>query len=169
MVEIKRTDLAGPSEKLNNSDDDKYRLLYSKSKIYVNPTAYARDNIPGFVALVKRASWPSVHLLHGSNAHLGSNQPNLSFGMDTRIPFEWEGDLWMGQICKSGRASNFIGGGGWYVIPPSFHSSWHFSVILDIVLIELPTQRPESYAFSVPLTSIYSLIVHPPSLSSWCA
>ena len=56
MVEIKRTDLAGPSEKLNHSDDDKYRLLYSKSKIYVNPTAYARDNIPGFVALVKRVS-----------------------------------------------------------------------------------------------------------------
>jgi hypothetical protein len=39
---------------------------------------------------------------------------------------------------------------------------------LDVVLIDLPTQRPESYAFSVPLTSIYSLIVHPPTLSSWC-
>ena len=56
MVEIKRTVPAGPGEKLNNSDDDKYRLLYSKSKVYVNPTAYARDNIPGFVALVKRVS-----------------------------------------------------------------------------------------------------------------
>lgn len=38
----------------------------------------------------------------------------------------------------------------------------------DIVLIDLPSQRPESYAFSVPLTSVYSLQVHPPSLSSWC-
>jgi hypothetical protein len=38
---------------------------------------------------------------------------------------------------------------------------------LDTVLVELPT-GPESYAFSVPLTSIYSLIVNPPSLSSWC-
>jgi len=58
MVEIKRIDsLPGPSEKKsNNADDGKYRLLYSKSKIYVNPTAYARDNIPGFVALVKRVS-----------------------------------------------------------------------------------------------------------------
>lgn len=37
----------------------------------------------------------------------------------------------------------------------------------DAVLIDLPTQRPESYAFSVPLTSIYSLLVHPPTLSSW--
>lgn len=38
----------------------------------------------------------------------------------------------------------------------------------DGVLIELPVARPESYAFSVPLSSIYSLIVRPPSLSSWC-
>lgn len=38
----------------------------------------------------------------------------------------------------------------------------------DAVLIELPIARPESYAFSVPLSSIYSLIVKPPSLSSWC-
>jgi hypothetical protein len=36
----------------------------------------------------------------------------------------------------------------------------------DVVLVDLPT-GPESYAFSVPLTSIYSLIVTPPSLSSW--
>ena len=39
---------------------------------------------------------------------------------------------------------------------------------LDAVLIDLPTQRPESYAFSVPLTSVYSFIIHPPTLSSWC-
>lgn len=38
----------------------------------------------------------------------------------------------------------------------------------DAVLIDLPTHRPESYAFSVPVSSIYSLIIHPPSLSSWC-
>jgi hypothetical protein len=42
------------------------------------------------------------------------------------------------------------------------------TLYLDVVLIDMPFQRPESYAFSVPLTSIYSLIVHPPSLSSWC-
>lgn len=55
MVEIKRTD---PPQHLANDDkeDSKYRLLYTKSKVYVNPTAYARDNIPGFISLVKRVS-----------------------------------------------------------------------------------------------------------------
>lgn len=38
---------------------------------------------------------------------------------------------------------------------------------LDAVLIDMPFPRPETYAFSVPLSSIYSLIVQPPTLSSW--
>ena len=62
MVEIKHTDpissqeagLAASGSSADSSDDGKYRLIYSKSKVYVNPTAYARDNIPGFVALVKK-------------------------------------------------------------------------------------------------------------------
>lgn len=60
MVEIKRTlsdnaegDPLSPGGS-EGHEEDKYRLIYSKSKVYVNPTAYARDNIPGFVALVKR-------------------------------------------------------------------------------------------------------------------
>ncbi|OJT11154.1 GTPase-activating protein gyp7 [Trametes pubescens] len=57
MVEIKRSDLdsqdalAAPGSAEASPDDSRYRLIYSKSKVYVNPTAYARDNIPGFVAL----------------------------------------------------------------------------------------------------------------------
>lgn len=59
MVEI-RTHNSGPDSGESDRDDDShiYRLLYSKSKVYVNPTAYARDNIPGFVALVKRVRAP---------------------------------------------------------------------------------------------------------------
>lgn len=52
MVEIKFVDSAQKAV----TDEHKHRLIYSKSKVYVNPTAYARDNIPGFVALVKRVS-----------------------------------------------------------------------------------------------------------------
>lgn len=63
MVEIKR-EAAAPSQPgptvADASEEDKYRLIYSKSKVYVNPTAYARDNIPGFVALVKRVCLSSL-------------------------------------------------------------------------------------------------------------
>jgi hypothetical protein len=56
MVEIKHADVLGSpvSPAIHALEEDKHRLVYSKSKVYVNPTAYARDNIPGFVALVKR-------------------------------------------------------------------------------------------------------------------
>ena len=54
MVEIKRQPTEDLSSSHEDSDGSKYRLLYTKSKVYVNPTAYARDNIPGFVAIVKR-------------------------------------------------------------------------------------------------------------------
>jgi hypothetical protein len=57
MVEIKRefTDA-----QVTVQDEAKYRLIYAKSKVYVNPTAYARDNIPGFAAIVKRVRAPTL-------------------------------------------------------------------------------------------------------------
>lgn len=58
MVQIDHVDgdssPGGPSAATLDEEDAKYQLVYSKSKVYVNPTAYSRDNIPGFVAVVKR-------------------------------------------------------------------------------------------------------------------
>ena len=54
MVEIKHEE--DQTDSLQEEEFKKYRLLYSKSKVYVHPTAYSRDNIPGFVTLVKRVS-----------------------------------------------------------------------------------------------------------------
>ncbi|TFK42640.1 rab-GTPase-TBC domain-containing protein [Crucibulum laeve] len=134
MVEIKRTDVLTPTPANSKvEDEDKYRLVYSKSRVYVNPTAYARDNIPGFVALVKREAINPICLLAWIPETLlnekGATEWDKFVKIEERAVLEEEDD--------------------------------------DVVLIDLPTQRPESYAFSVPLTSIYSLIVHPPTLSSW--
>ncbi|EIW51710.1 RabGAP/TBC [Trametes versicolor FP-101664 SS1] len=139
MVEIKRSDLdsqdalAAPGSAEASPDDSKYRLIYSKSKVYVNPTAYARDNIPGFVALVKKEAAQPIYLLAWIPESL----------LNEKGPTEWD---------KFARVEE--------------HSVTE-DEDEDAVLIDLPIQRPESYAFSVPLTSIYSLIVSPPSLSSW--
>jgi len=64
MVGIERVpDLERPCESpISPSEEDKYRLVYSKSKVYVNPTAYARDNIPGFVSLVKQVCSPRPYI-----------------------------------------------------------------------------------------------------------
>lgn len=54
MVEIKKEEGTSDGGVVDLENNEKYRLLYSKSKVYVHPTAHARDNIPGFVTLVKR-------------------------------------------------------------------------------------------------------------------
>ncbi|KAI0647102.1 RabGAP/TBC [Trametes meyenii] len=139
MVEIKRSDLSsqdvlaasGSSE--GGTEDSKYRLIYSKSKVYVNPTAYARDNIPGFVALVKKEAAHPVYLLAWIPEHL----------LNEKGSTEWDKFVRVEEHAFTNDEEE------------------------DAVLIDLPIQRPESYAFSVPLTSIYSLIINPPSLSSW--
>ncbi|KAJ6630706.1 rab-GTPase-TBC domain-containing protein [Mycena sp. CBHHK59/15] len=131
MVEIKRTDASeSPMAVL---EDTKHRLVYTKSKVYVNPTAYARDNIPGFVALVKREAVNPTYLL-----------------------------AWIPETLL-----NEKGSAEWDKFAKIEENSVVDEEDEDVVLIDLPTQRPESYAFSVPVTSIYSLIVHAPTLSSW--
>src|SRR5277367_3362323 len=54
MVGIERLPAEESPKSPVNPEVDRHRLVYSKSRVYVNPTAYARDNIPGFVSLVKR-------------------------------------------------------------------------------------------------------------------
>jgi TBC1 domain family member 15 len=58
MVEIQQEPVDTPAQG-GGGDDAKYRLIYAKSKVYINPTVYARDNIPGFVAIVKRVRMSS--------------------------------------------------------------------------------------------------------------
>ncbi|KAF5391468.1 hypothetical protein D9757_002033 [Collybiopsis confluens] len=133
MVEIKRTDPRPAAQSKDDEEDSKYRLLYTKSKVYVNPTAYARDNIPGFLSLVKRET------------------PNPSYYI-AWIPESLLNEKGTTEWDKFVRVEE----------KPSIDEEDE-----DVVLIDLPTQRPESYAFSVPLTQIYSLLAHPPNFSSW--
>jgi hypothetical protein len=53
MVEIKHT---SSSQEQQSEEDRRHSLLYSKSKVYIHPTAYAQDNIAGFVAIIRKVS-----------------------------------------------------------------------------------------------------------------
>ena len=72
MVEIKCID-PSPNGKVSHvpqsPEEEKYRLIYSKSKVYVHPTAYSRDNIPGFVALVKRVRISRLSSINTTHYH----------------------------------------------------------------------------------------------------
>lgn len=99
MVQITRND----SSETDGPAPHRDQLLYSKSKVYVHPTAYARDNIPGFVALTKRvsrASAASPRVCRGADVALCSMQDGLNPTyllawipetlIDAKGPGEWD-------------------------------------------------------------------------------
>jgi hypothetical protein len=96
MVEIKRE--TTDAQTTQEEDGAKFRLIYAKSKVYVNPTAYARDNIPGFVAIVKRVripfSIPTVPLIRDVNT--GGPYFDISSCLDPRKSSHREGSGRMG-------------------------------------------------------------------------
>ena len=166
MVEINHTYDTLSASALEES---KYRLLYSKSKVYVYPTNYARDNIPGFVALVKRVcpdSAPRIHLDCSPVLQEAVNPTYLLSWIPERLLNERGTEEWDKFVKTEERMcledeDEGLQAGSFFLVAPLTPSS-------DAVLIDLPTSRAESYAFSVPLTSICSLSVYPPTLSSWC-
>ena len=58
MVEIRHR------EPEQQGTPEQYQLLYSKSKVAVHPTSFTRDNILGFVAIVKKARCQSILGVH---------------------------------------------------------------------------------------------------------
>lgn len=90
MVEIQHADAAPPVGK-KSPEDDHYRLVYTKSKVYVHPTAYARDNIPGFVALVKRVRVQRSCTTARLTRTAGSSESHILACLAPRKPIERAG------------------------------------------------------------------------------
>ncbi|KAF8321558.1 hypothetical protein DL93DRAFT_2072269 [Clavulina sp. PMI_390] len=114
-------------------EDNKHRLLYSL-RSYIHPTAYSRDNIPGFVAIVKRESISPTYLLSWIPESL----------LDGRADFN--------KFIKAQKG------------PRPQDADVEDD---DMVLVDVPSPQGEYYAFSVAVTSIYSLTATPPTFSSW--
>ncbi|KAG8884303.1 GTPase activating protein [Tulasnella sp. 331] len=110
-----------------------HRLIYAKSA-KVHPTAFSRDNISGFVAIVKKDALIPTYLLSWIPESL----------LHEKGESEWE-KFYRVEAGPTVSQDNDEDG----------------------VLIDAPPPRGESYAFSVPITSIYSFMVAAPTLSCW--
>ncbi|KAF2156278.1 RabGAP/TBC [Myriangium duriaei CBS 260.36] len=122
------------------------KLLFSKSKVYVHPTASSKDNIPGFIALVqqKPATTPAPHAKE-TDSILLAWVPEASLEQSTYETYV--------KVDRSEASS-----------PPK----------QSFLVPALPTTTSQgsnasagSYAFAVPVSQIYSLLVRPPSLGWW--
>ncbi|KAL4803289.1 rab-GTPase-TBC domain-containing protein [Aspergillus unguis] len=122
------------------------RLLFSKSKVYVHPTPSAKDNIPGFIALVQQKPLPSQT---GASA----SHPDPSSYLLAWVPESALGDAYDTYV-KVDLADDDSAPRQKYLVP---------------ALPETTTFKDPIglYSFAIPLSHVYSLLVRPPSIGWW--
>ncbi|KAJ5657605.1 GTPase-activating protein GYP7 [Penicillium longicatenatum] len=122
------------------------KLLYSKSKVYVHPSPSAKDNIPGFIALIQQkpqsGSYPSSSNSNDAASYLLAWVPESSLGdaYSTYVKVDLSDDA----------------------------SSPHQRYLVPALPTTTSHKDPIGlYSFAVPMSEIYSILVRPPSLGWW--
>ncbi|KAK3327789.1 GTPase-activating protein GYP7, partial [Cercophora scortea] len=127
------------------------KLLFSKSKVYIHPTPSAKDNIPGYIALLQQK-------------HATGDRPTSSSSKDSRAPpssdllLAWVPESQLGDAAGIYVKVDLCDGDSppkqSYLVPPPPTVTTHRGSL-------------GHYAFAIPVSAIYSLLVRPPSLGWW--
>lgn len=121
------------------------------SKVYVHPTPSSKDNIPGFIALVQQKSPirnDARPTSSGSARTIASSDLLLAW-----VPESSLGDAYDTYV-KVDLSDSASPPRQTYLVPPPPTTTTHSSAV-------------GSYAFAVPVSDIYSLLVRPPSIGWW--
>ncbi|KAJ9479125.1 GTPase-activating protein GYP7 [Pseudozyma hubeiensis] len=134
-----------------DSPSPSHTLLWSKSKVYVHPSPYAKHNVPGYLALSRPGSArPGAKIL-------------LSFLPESLVEQRQELEKFVRiEYTTSAKAPDDT------QLDPrkSLEAVEDDDDEQDSMLIaEPPTSS--AYAFSLPLSSIYSFTIKKPTISSW--
>ncbi|KAG9087556.1 GTPase activating protein [Ceratobasidium sp. UAMH 11750] len=89
MVSIKPGPTSLADTPTERDEQARYMLIYSKSKVYVHPTAYSRDNIPGFISLVKRDGISPTYFLAWVPESLLGERGNEEWAKFLRVEAEY--------------------------------------------------------------------------------
>ncbi|MCJ1321035.1 GTPase activating protein [Xylographa vitiligo] len=137
---------------MHSSSGRGVKLLFSKSKVYVHPTPSSKDNIPGFIALIQQKP-SAADPVQRPTSSLSTKSSKASSFLLAWVPESSLGDAYdtYAKVDLSDASS------------PSKHTPF---------VPQPPTTTTHSssigtYAFAVPVSEIYSLLVRPPSLGWW--
>ncbi|KAG6039982.1 hypothetical protein E4U41_001743 [Claviceps citrina] len=127
------------------------KLLFSKSKVYVHPTPSAKDNIPGYIALLQqRHSTPGRPTSSSSHESTSPAASDLLLAWVPESALGGSADLYVKvDLCDGDSPPRQS-----YLVPPPPTVTSHSGSV-------------GGYAFAVPVSAIYSLLVRPPSLGWW--
>ncbi|KAF4946616.1 hypothetical protein FGADI_11063 [Fusarium gaditjirri] len=152
-------DEEGEYNTIRNADTGRgVKLLFSKSKasnirayVYVHPTPSAKDNIPGYIALLQQRGHQEER--PSSSA---SNESTTIASSDLLLA--WIPESALGDSASIYVKVDLCDGDSppkqSYLVPPP----------------PTVTSHPGSvggYAFAIPVSAVYSLLVRPPSLGWW--
>ncbi|EPE09161.1 gtpase-activating protein gyp7 [Ophiostoma piceae UAMH 11346] len=139
------------------------KLLYSKSKVYIHPTPSAKDNIPGYVALLQQKPALRDARRPTSSASSSSKSPASSDLLLAWLPESSLGDaasiyvkvdLNEDDDDEDDHNSHRKPPRQTYLVPPPPTVTAHHGSV-------------GHYAFAIPVSAIYSLLVRPPSIGWW--
>ncbi|KAJ4287687.1 GTPase activating protein [Kalmusia sp. IMI 367209] len=129
------------------------KLLYTKSKVYIHPSPSAKDNIPGFIALVQQKSPSKTTDARPTTASSSKSAHAASSLLLAWLPETSLGDAYDTYV-KVDLSDSSSPPRQTYLVPPPPTTTSHGSSI-------------GTYAFAVPVSEIYSLLVRPPSIGWW--
>ncbi|KAG8424844.1 GTPase activating protein [Metarhizium acridum] len=127
------------------------KLLFSKSKVYVHPTPSAKDNIPGYIALLQQK--PSTSGRPTSSSSHESVAPGSSDLLLAWVPESALGDS-ASIYAKVDLSAGDSPPKQSYLVPPPPTVTSHSGSV-------------GGYSFAVPVSAVYSLLVRPPSIGWW--
>ncbi|CZR60113.1 probable GTPase activating protein [Phialocephala subalpina] len=127
------------------------KLLFSKSKVYIHPTPSAKDNIPGYIALLQQKPAPDSRPTSSGSA--SGRLKTASSLLLAWLPEHSLGDA-LDTYVKVDLSDGDSPPKQSYLVPPPPTTTTHSGSI-------------GHYAFAIPVSAVYSLLVRPPSLGWW--
>lgn len=129
------------------------KLLYTKSKVYVHPSPSAKDNIAGYVALIQQKPGS---LDNRRSSSVGSSSQRRSD--NNSLLLAWVPESSLGDAneiyTKVDLSDSPSPPKQSYLVPPPPVTTTHTSSL-------------GTYAFAVPISDIFSILVRPPSVGWW--
>ncbi|KAK1760446.1 rab-GTPase-TBC domain-containing protein [Echria macrotheca] len=126
------------------------KLLFSKSKVYIHPTPSAKDNIPGYIALLQQKG--------PVDGRPTSSSSTKSTPASSDLLLAWVPESQLGDAASVYVKVDLCEGDSppkqSYLVPPPPTVTTHKGSI-------------GHYAFAIPVSAVYSLLVRPPSLGWW--
>ncbi|EFX01643.1 GTPase activating protein [Grosmannia clavigera kw1407] len=128
------------------------KLLFSKSKVYIHPTPSTKDNIAGYIALLEQKS------PHNDGRPSSSSSRDSKTPLSSDLLLAWVPESSLGDAASVYVKVDLCDGDSppkqTYLVPPPPTITTHRDSV-------------GFYAFAIPVSAVYSLLVRPPSIGWW--